>query len=165
MRCRARVSKSSKRKETSVPENAALAYWSEHRSQLRQSEIQRSVLTNYVLAIAAAISGFVVQQHFRTQTLPLSVLVVLIGFYGALAAAKYHERANYHLGQARAFTRILVQSGDLGDNEEILDGFRRNHYKEYPRLSRLRLHWLWTGLHLGVAAYGLILVILTLVEG
>lgn len=146
-----------------APENAVLAYWSEHRSQLRQSESQRAVLTNYVLAIAAAVSGFVVQQHFRTQTLPLSVLVVLTGLYGALAAAKYHERANYHLSQARALTEVLVQSGDLTNNDVIMDRFRSDHYQKYPRLSRIRLHWLWTGLSLGVAAYGLVLIILTCV--
>jgi hypothetical protein len=147
-----------------APENAVLAYWSEHRSQLRQSESQRAVLTNYVLAIAAAISGLVVQQHFKTQTLILSILVFLIGLYGAIAAAKYHERANYHLGQARALTQVLEQSGALTDNDAILERFRRDHYQEYPRLSRIRLHWLWTGLHLGVAAYGLVLIILTCVE-
>jgi hypothetical protein len=146
-----------------APENSVLAYWSEHRSQLRQSESQRAVLTNYVLAIAAAVSGFVVQQHFRTQTLPLSVLIVLTGLYGALASAKYHERANYHLSQARALTQVLVQSGDLADNDVILDRFRSDHYQKYPRLSRIRLHWLWTGLNLGVAAYGLVLIILTCV--
>ena len=144
-----------------APEDAVLAYWSEHRTQLRQSESQRAVLTNYVLAIAAAISGLVVQQHFRMQTLPLSIMVVLIGLYGALAAAKYHERANYHLGQARALTQVLVQSGELSDNDAILDRFRRDHYRELPGLSRIRLHWLWTGLLLGVAAYGLVLIILT----
>jgi type IV secretory pathway TrbF-like protein len=154
-------------KETpmTAPDDATLAYWSEHRSQLRQSENQRSVLTNYVLTIAAAISGFVVQQHFRVQTLPLSVLVVLIGLYGALSAAKYHERANYHLGQARALTQVLAQSGALSDDDAILERFRLDHYRHYPRLSRVRLHWLWTGLHLGVAAYGLVLIILTVTEG
>jgi hypothetical protein len=30
-----------------------VAYWTEHRAQLRQSESQRAVLTNYVLAVAA----------------------------------------------------------------------------------------------------------------
>jgi hypothetical protein len=35
-------------------------------------------------------------------------MVVLIGLYGALAAAKYHERANYHLSQARGLTQVLV---------------------------------------------------------
>ena len=145
-----------------VPDSAVVAYWSEHRAQLRQSESQRAVLTNYVLAVAAALSGLVVQQRFRAQTLPLSVLVFLIGLYGALAAAKYHERANYHLSQARALTRALVQSGDLPDNTALLDQSRAEHARAYPRLYRIRLHWLWTGLHLGVAGYGLVLVVLTL---
>ena len=145
-----------------APDSAAVAYWAEQRAQLRQSESQRAVLTNYVLAVAAALSGLVVQQRFRVQTLPLSVLVVLIGLYGALAAAKYHERANYHLAQARALTRALVQSGDLPDNEALLDRSRDEHARKYPRLYRIRLHWLWTGLQLGVAAYGLVLVVLTL---
>ena len=148
-----------------APDDVTLAFWNEQREQLRQSENQRSVLTNYVLTIAAAVSGFVIQQHFRVQTLPLSILVVLTGLYGAQSAAKYHERANYHLGQARALTQVLVQSGGLGDNDAVLEGFRLDHYQRYPRLSRLRLHWLWTGLHLGVAVYGLVLIILTALEG
>ena len=61
-----------------APDDATLAFWNEQRAQLRQSENQRSVLTNYVLTIAAAVSGFVFQKHFRVQTLALSVLVVLI---------------------------------------------------------------------------------------
>jgi hypothetical protein len=145
-----------------APDNAVVAYWAEQRAQLRQSESQRAVLTNYVLAVAAALSGLVVQQRFRLETLPLSVLVVLIGLYGALASAKYHERATYHLAQARALTRALVQSGDLPDNEALLDRARDEHARKYPRLYRIRLHWLWTGLQLGVAAYGLVLVVLTL---
>jgi hypothetical protein len=148
-----------------APDDATLAFWAEQRAQLRQSENQRAVLTNYVLTIAAAVSGFVIQQHFRLQTLPLSVLVVLTGLYGALSAAKYRERANYHLSQARALTRVLVQSGGLGDNAAALENARLDHYQRYPRLSRIRLHWLWTGLSLGVAAYGLVLVILTALEG
>jgi soluble lytic murein transglycosylase-like protein len=34
--------------------DAVLAYWSEHRQQLRQSEGQRAVLTNYILVIASS---------------------------------------------------------------------------------------------------------------
>ena len=146
-----------------APDNAVVAYWAEHRAQLRQSESQRAVLTNYALALAAALSGLVVQQRFRIPTLPLSVLVVLIGLYGALAAAKYHERANYHLSQARALTRALVQSGDLPDNEALLEQVPRRARPQVPvAVPGVRLHWLWTGLHLGVAAYGLVLVVLTL---
>ena len=47
----------------SAPGDAVLAYWHEHREQLRQSENQRAVLTNYVLVITAAINGFIVQHQ------------------------------------------------------------------------------------------------------
>ena len=53
----------------SGPEDAVLAYWREHREQLRQSENQRAVLTNYVLVITATISGFIVQ-HQSAATAP-----------------------------------------------------------------------------------------------
>jgi hypothetical protein len=143
------------------PDDAQLEFWKEHREQLRQSETQRSVLTNFVLVIVAGISGLIVQQHYDLGTLPLSVLIVILGLYGALAAAKYHERANYHLSQARGLTRALVESGALPDNRELLAKYRDDHYAAYPRLSRFRLHWTWTGLHLGIAVYGLVLIIVT----
>lgn len=144
-----------------APEDAVLAYWQEHREQFRQSENQRAVLTNYVLVIAAAVSGLVVQQGLRLRTLPLSILIVVIGLYGALAVAKYHERADYHLFQARALTRVLIAAGALADHDAVLEEFRQEHYRKYPRLQRLRLNWLWIGLHLGVTVYGLVLVLLT----
>jgi len=142
-------------------EDALLAYWKEHREQLRQSETQRSVLTNFVLVIVAGISGLIVQQRFDLETLPLSVLVVILGLYGALAAAKYHERADYHLSQARALTRVLRDSGALADSRDVLAEYRENHQAKYPRLHRFRLNWLWTGLHLGIAVYGVVLVVVT----
>jgi hypothetical protein len=147
------------------PEDAVLAYWKEHREQFRQSENQRAVLTNYVLVITAAVSGLIVQQRFSLRTLPLSVLIVVIGLYGALASAKYHERADYHLLQARALTRVLIDAGALADSSAVLEEFRQTHYGKYPRLHRLRLHWMWTGLHLGIAVYGAVLVVVTCVVG
>jgi hypothetical protein len=132
----------------SLQEDAILAYWTEHRQQLRQSESQRAVLTNYVLVIAS--------------TLPLSILIVVIGLYGAATAAKYHERADYHLSQARALTRTLKDIGALTDADAHVEEYREAHYQKFPRLHRLRLHSLWTGLHLGVSGYGLVLIVITL---
>ena len=143
--------------------DAALEYWREHREQFRQSENQRAVLTNFVLVIVAALSGFIVQEHFQVRTLPLSVLIVAIGCYGALAAAKYHERADYHLHQARALTQVLVDAGVLADHDAVLEQARLAHNHRYPWLYRVRLHWLWTGLHLGVAVYGVVLIVITAV--
>ena len=148
----------------SQPEETTLAYWKEHREQLRQSESQRAVLTNYLLVITSAVSGFIAQQKFAMTTLPLSLLIVAIGLYGALTSAKYHERANYHLFQARALTQALQDMGALADNDPLLAQFRQDHYRAHPRLHRVRLHLLWTGLHVGIAVYGAVLVVVTLVR-
>jgi len=103
------------------PEDALLEYWKEHREQLRQTETQRSVLSNFVLVIVAGIGGLIVQQHFVLHTLPLSFLILILGLYGALAAAKYHKRAEYHISQARAPTRTLTDAGALADSREVLE--------------------------------------------
>jgi len=147
----------------SEPAETVLAYWSEHRQQLRQSENQRAVLTNYILVIVAALSGFIVQHELRAGTIPLSSLIVLIGGYGAITVAKYHERADYHLSQARALTRTLIDLGALPADRSSLDDARQEHYGNYPRLHRIRLHGLWTGLHVGIAVYGAALIIITVV--
>jgi len=146
-----------------VSREAVLAYWVEQRAQLRQSETQRSVLTNYILVLVTAGTGLIVQQKFAARTLPLALLLAGLGVYGALASAKYHERAEYHLGQARALTRVLVGLGALPPDTE-LEEQRQRHYTVYPRLSRIRLHWLWTGLHLAVAVYGVALAAIILVR-
>jgi hypothetical protein len=149
----------------SSPEpGTVLAYWHEHREQLRQSETQRSVLTNYLLVITAGLSGFIVAQHFAMRTLAVAVLVVGIGLYGALTTAKYHERAAYHLGQARALTDTLKGGGVLTEDEN-LTRYRDEHYQAYPTLHRVRLHRLWTGLHLGIALYGAVLFVVILLIG
>jgi hypothetical protein len=142
--------------------DAVLTYWKEHREQLRQSENQRGVMTNYILVIAAAIGGFIIQQHFNSRTIPLSILTVIIGLYGAIVAAKFHERANYHLFQARALTRVLVDAGTLPDSRTILQEYRQLHYDKYPQLVRIRLNWLWIGINAGVGMYGVVLLVITL---
>jgi hypothetical protein len=142
--------------------DAVLAYWNEHRQQLRQSETQRAALTNYLLVITAGLSGFVVQQRFATATIAVACLMIGTGLYGALAVAKYHERARYHLMQARALTKTLEDSGVLPDDSR-LQSFRDSHYADYPRLHKVRLHLLWTGLHLAIAVYGVVLAVVILV--
>lgn len=142
----------------STPEEAVLAFWKEHREQLRQSETQRSTLTNFLLAIAAGLSALIVQQKFSVGGIPLSVFILLLGIYGALTVAKYYERAAYHLAQARALTATLVSMGSLGPEHE-LDERRTEHYRQFSRLHRMRLHHLWVALHVGVALYGASLLV------
>jgi hypothetical protein len=153
------------RLEADVAESidVVLAYWKEHREQLRQCENQRAVLTNYILVLATASTGLIVQQKFTDRTVPLALFLIGLGLYGAATTAKYHERAEYHLSQARALTQTLIGLGALGD-DTLLNDYRQTHATKFPRLSRIRLHWLWTGLHLIMASYGTALTIAILVR-
>ena len=144
--------------------DVVLAFWSEQRQQMRQSEDQRAVLTNYILVIVSALTGFAVQQKLATVTLPLTVLITLAGGYGAVTVAKYHERAVYHLGQARALAGVLETLGALPRDETLLEDRRAAHARQYRLLYRIRLHTLWTSLHLVIAALGLILTVVVLAK-
>lgn len=144
---------------TAEQSDAVLAFWSEQRQQLRQSEDQRAILTNYVLVIASALTGLIAQQKLALDTLPVAILLVVLGAYGAITVAKYHERAEYHLTQARALTKTLTDLGALPADTTLLDEYRQRHYARYPLLRRIRLHTLWTGLHTAIAVGGLALVI------
>ncbi|MFD5697175.1 hypothetical protein [Streptomyces lasiicapitis] len=143
-------------------EEAIRAYWKEHREQLRQCETQRSTLTNLLLVVTAALSALIVQQKFTLYVIPLCLFVSLAGVYGAVAVSKYFERASYHLSQARALTRDLVERGVLGSDERLAQA-RAEHYSKFPRLHRIRLHRLWVGLHLAIALYGLSLLIVCVI--
>jgi hypothetical protein len=145
----------------SESQEAVLAHWSEHRAQLRQSEAQRAVLTNVVLAITAGLSGFIVARDFAPATVALAFLIMVMGLFGAVSTAKHHERAAYHLAQARALTTTLRGMGGLAD-ESNLEEFRQAHNRLYPWLHRIQLHALWTGLHLVVALYGFVIFIVIL---
>ncbi|HWU10210.1 MAG TPA: hypothetical protein VN520_28200 [Streptomyces sp.] len=140
-----------------ISEEAIRAYWKEHREQLRQSETQRSMLTNLVLIMTAALSALIVQQRFSLYVVPLCVFVSLSGLYGAVTVAKYYERASYHLSQARALTRDLVDLGILGTGERLAQA-RADHYRAFPRMHRIRLYRLWVILHVAVGLYGLSLL-------
>ena len=137
-------------------------YWSEHRQQIPRSESRRAVLTNYTPVIAATVSGFLLQRQLRPITLPLSILATVIDGYGAVMAAKHHQRANHHLTQARALSTTLVDLGALPENTAAPDAAITTHNSKYPRLHRIRLHAPWTGLHLLIIMCGLILTAVTL---
>lgn len=153
-----------KRTSVDTSSEVLLAYWIEQRQQLRQSEDQRSAMTNYLLVITAGLTGLIVAQKFTLGSLPLAALIVVIGLYGALTSMKYHERATYHLHQARGLTQTLIDLGVLDQHDRNIEAKRQAHYAAYPRLSKIRLHLLWTGLHAANATFGAVLTAVILIR-
>ena len=53
--------------------------------QSRHTEDQRATITNIILLIASVILGVVVQRGAQPEVLPLSILLIVLGIYGAVA--------------------------------------------------------------------------------
>jgi hypothetical protein len=64
--------------------------------------------------------------------------------------------------QARGLTHTLIEIGALSDEDSNIDAKRQQHDDVYPRLSKIRLHLLWTGLHTANAIFGAVLAVVIL---
>jgi hypothetical protein len=123
-------------------------------SQAKQSEDQRLAISNFIVVIAVAAQGFIVEKDFPRRALVLAVSLVVLGLFGAIASAKYYERFRMSMtrvGRLRERLDELHPDLKLDETEQRAD---RKHAERYPRISRLRLHLIWRFLMLGIAVVG-----------
>jgi hypothetical protein len=77
----------------SKPEvDVLLKLYDEQWTQVRHLENQRATVTNLIVVIASAIIGLIVQQGLSVEILPVSLLLIVLGVYGALSCDNYYER-------------------------------------------------------------------------
>jgi hypothetical protein len=127
--------------------------------QGRQCEDQRAGMTNFIVIIAAAILSLIVQMGFDTRTLPIAVLLALLGAYGALVSAKLYERWRFHMRRARYWRNRIDELHPNAQVVHLKEVAYHEHKTRYPRLVRLRLHWLWLTLHMLITLFGVVCAI------
>ncbi|WP_135236314.1 hypothetical protein [Nocardia sp. CS682] len=131
------------------------------RAQAMHSETQRSVLSNMILVLSAAGLGFLSQRGLRPSALVITLPLLGIGLYGALATAKFYERFLFHYRQECAMrSRLDALLPELG----LVDTVRQveaDHDDRNPISRKVRIHVLWESLHLSIAAIGLALTIVS----
>jgi hypothetical protein len=145
-----------------------LAFLHDHGARVIHLETQRSTVSNLLVITAAAILAFVTFDRALTiADLPLTVLLVFIGLFGAGFCVKYHERS------AQQYERIRVIRKDLDRilfDSSLLIALKKEadveHAKNFPRfndggsLSWVWISRLWMIFHLCIALLGCILTIL-----
>jgi hypothetical protein len=139
-----------------------LKYCEEHWAQARQSEDQRAVFSNIILLIASAILGILSGKQLHSDVLPLSILLIVLGVFGALTSEKLYERFSYESSRAKIYgDRIFELCPD-----EKLDITKRlglsDHKKKNSFLYGIHLHYLWLALHVSVSLAGIILTLIIL---
>jgi hypothetical protein len=86
-----------------------LHLFEEEREQARQSENQRATLSNIVILVVGAGLAFVTNRGFGKSTLAISIPMIVLGLYGALATAKFFERWYRHWRRAYAYREQLFE--------------------------------------------------------
>ena len=133
-------------------------YWEE----IRHTENQRATLTNLIILIASAVLGLFVQWGLSRGFIPLAVLLILLGLYGAAITLKLYERYNFL--QSRLYLFYDKIDG-LHPNAEFLrlraDADAR-HKGHFPKLSKMRVHQLWLTIHVAISVAGVVLTVLIL---
>jgi hypothetical protein len=63
-----------------------LRYYEEQWEQIRHLENQRATFINIVIVVSVGIVGFVMQQGLGPASIPLAVMLVVLGVYGSIAS-------------------------------------------------------------------------------
>ncbi len=134
-------------------------------SQAKQSEDQRSTITNIIVLIAVAIQGGLTQTGFTKNALPLTITLIITGIFGVIATAKLYERFRYHYEVMRQIRKKLEALYPDTTIRACLDAAWQEHIKKHPVIStKIRLYMVWSTLHTLIAVLGVIYTLIILIK-
>lgn len=132
-----------------------LRYCEEQWNHIRHLEDQRATFTNFVTVVTAGLLGFVVQQRLSKQSLPLTILVVILGITGAIASEKFYERYDLHKKHEEQWLSQINELVPQARLKELAKEASDKHNAEFSKmLVNLRVHHVWRIYHLLIALLG-----------
>ena len=133
--------------------------------QARQSEDQRAALSNFIVVIAVAAQGFIVEKDFPKKAMALAVGLLVLGLFGAVALAKYYERFRLSMcrvGRLRERLDLVYPDLRLDEIEKVADA---KHNGRYSVLSKVRLNIVWRVMMICIAGLGIADIVLICLYG
>ena len=137
-----------------------LAFCQEHWTQARHIENQRATISNLIIVVASIIVAFVSQQGLSLQMLPLTILLIILGLFGAFITEKLYELFHFHHDKVRYWQKRINELNPNARLDELEKEANREHNNRYSRMRSIRLHYLWVLLHSAVVLVGTVLSIL-----
>jgi len=125
-------------------------------TQCRHHETQRATVTSSIIAIDTIIIGLITfDKTINHIDIPLSILLIILGIFGATFTLKHYERYSLHVERLRQYRQALDEQ--FGNNEimrlkNIADEI---HAKRFPNLGRYTHHKFWIALHIFITAIAL----------
>lgn len=141
-------------------EDVLLEMYKAQVSRSEHYETQRSLVSNHVVAISAALVALTTFDRQLSPTdIPLAALMFLLGSFGIFASLLHHDRSRRHGKTAEAYRIQLdkvMPSAKINETRiNAHDAVILKHGKRF-----LRLHHLWIGLHACIALLGTVILAL-----
>jgi purine-cytosine permease-like protein len=139
-----------------------LRYYEEQWEQIRHLENQRATFINIVIVVSVGIVGFVMQQGLGPASIPLAVMLVVLGVYGSIASQKFYERYGLHRRHAEKW---LGQINHLVPNARLTalhKEAQKEHESKYRILSKIHVHIVWLTFNLLITIIGIGLTLYSL---
>lgn len=137
---------------------------SEEWNLLRHYEEQRTSITNIIIAIASVAIGFLVQNGINRNTIPITILLIILGIYGVLSVSKLYERIHQANDLAIGYTKRIDELNSKIGIEKVRKKIRSKHKEEFPLTTKLKMNFLWVIFHSSIAVLGIGLTVLILVQ-
>lgn len=129
--------------------------YSENCTQARHHETQRALVASGFLAIATAVIGIITfDKGLTDRDIPLALLIIALGAFGAIFSAKHYERAQLHTKRGREDRDALDKLLPGSPLKSLRDKADKKNKEDFPTLTQLNLFKFWIGINLAVSAVG-----------
>jgi hypothetical protein len=136
----------------------------EYASEARHHEQQRATVTGFFSALAAGVLTVVgIDKTLSVSDIPVSLFLVVIGLFGCVFSAKQYERFFVCMERARQYRLALQESVEGSNIIELKRVADKTAAQRFPRLHAWRLGLFWVALHALIAAFGILLFVLSLI--
>ena len=140
----------------------------------RQSESQRAGVSTLLVAIYSVLATLIGNRFFNAESIPLAVLLTILGLFGAIISYKYYERWSLHKTRADFLLKTLNENYDDIDfvrlrktgysihKSDFFGKSRKNDSLEssiFKPFAKIRLNILWIDMHLLVSIIGIIYIV------
>lgn len=144
--------------ERKILKDILFALYSENVNQCRHHESQRATVTSSIIAIDTIIIGLITFDKVINYTdIPLSVLLIILGIFGATFTLKHYERYSLCVERLRQYRKELDEQFAGNEISRLRNIADEIHKKRFPHLVKYTHHKFWIFLHIIIIAIALTL--------
>ena len=144
--------------ERKILKDILFALYSENVTQCRHHESQRATVTSSIIAIDTIIIGLITFDKVINYTdIPLSVLLVILGIFGATFTLKHYERYSLCVERLRQYRKELDEQFAGNEISRLRNIADEIHRKRFPNLIKYTHHKFWIFLHIIIIGIALTL--------